>query len=492
MTEILYIEDNEFDRLSFKEAMSIFKDMSVSYATNIREALELINNHAFKLIICDFQLPDGTAYDILDLKCEFPVIVMTGQGDEKTAIKSIQKGAKDYIFKDFNGKHLNILPVIIEKTLRLAEAELAQARLAAIVESAGDAIITVDLDQKIVTWNHGAEEIYGYTNIEAIGFDCSMICNGTSEPLTGLLKYVKKTHETVVGEFSHRTKKNNAIDVYMSLSPVWDSTGKINCISMISKNITEFKLRQKLLARKEDELQRSKEVDARKDEFISIASHELKTPLTTLKAYVQLLEKQARSFKQLDKENFISAIEKTSNHIQKLEVLINDLFSISRIQSGKLLYQFTPFNFDKMVEGVVESLQECNSGKKLRLMGRTNMIVQGDSIRLEEVITNYLTNAMKFSPKDKHIEIILTNNDDEVSVCVKDYGPGISENDLEHIFKRYYRSKENSYKFQGLGIGLYISKEIVSRHHGRSWVFSKHGHGAEFYFTIPVNQASAK
>lgn len=485
MTEILYIEDNEFDRYAFSKAMDDGGEYEISYATSVGEAMELLRQHKFRLVICDFQLPDGNAFNVLDLKPDIPVIVLTGQGSEDTAILSIQKGAKDYIFKDINGKHLSIIPVVIEKVLRLDEAEHAQALLAAIVETAADAIFTINSQHEITSWNKGAERIYGYRSSEVIGKQGDLLCMDKKLPLEKRVDMVYRSQTASYGQSVHIRKNGEFFAVSLSVSPVLDTTGKVCSISLIARDISEMIKQQALLEKKEQELQKSREVDAKKDEFISIASHELKTPLTTLKAYVQLLEKEAGS----DPGQLMKSVKKTSQHLKKLEILINDLLNISRIESGKLSYSFENFDFDKMVSEVVDSISKCAQSHRLVIKGQTGLTVNGDRLRLEEVLNNFLTNALKFSPPAKEIEVILTNTaGKEVTLCVKDHGPGIAEKDLGNIFKRYFRSDNNSTKTPGLGIGLYIAKEIIERHHGKVWVRSKKGDGAEFYFTIPVEQ----
>jgi signal transduction histidine kinase len=221
-----------------------------------------------------------------------------------------------------------------------------------------------------------------------------------------------------------------------------------------------------------------------KDEFISIASHELKTPLTTAKAYIQLLE---IDMKQSNNEDFIFA-QKAGASIERLNDLIGELMDVSKIQNGRLDLNVTSFNFKAMVSDAVESIQYVSPDHKIILAGEVNDPVKGDKERLQQVVINLLSNAVKYSPKSKKVLINIEEEKGLVKVSVTDTGIGIRKQSLEKIFERYYREEQRAVHFQGLGIGLFISYEIIQRHHGKIWAESEAGKGSTFYFTIPAAQ----
>ena len=220
--------------------------------------------------------------------------------------------------------------------------------------------------------------------------------------------------------------------------------------------------------------------EQKKDEFISIASHEMKTPLTSAKAYLQLLEIT------LD-ENHDAYLytKKASDAIERLNKLISELLDASKIQHGKLNYNNSIFDFDKMVTDTIENVQYSSNTHKIMKSGSINKQFLGDRDRLQQVVINLLTNAIKYSPKANEVMVKMESHNNYLQVSVTDNGVGMSEKHLEKVFDRYYRVEEHSLQFQGLGIGLYISYDIVKRHNGKMWVESIAGEGSTFHFTLP-------
>lgn len=238
-----------------------------------------------------------------------------------------------------------------------------------------------------------------------------------------------------------------------------------------------------------EEIEFRKEAERKKDEFISIASHELKTPMTSIKGYIQLLE---RSLDKDDKETIRKRLHKIQNQIDKLNILIADLLDISKIESGKLKFNKKHFQFDDLLDHLIEIMQQSNPQVKILKNANVNGTIFGDEMRLEQVIINFITNAIKYGPDGKEIQITSEIRGNEVYFSVRDYGIGMSNEHLQKVFDKFYRIEETSERFQGLGIGLYICKEIIERHHGEIGVDSTIGEGSEFYFKIPLNPKEGK
>ncbi|WP_316770306.1 hybrid sensor histidine kinase/response regulator [Pedobacter frigiditerrae] len=236
-----------------------------------------------------------------------------------------------------------------------------------------------------------------------------------------------------------------------------------------------------------EEIEFRKEAERKKDEFISIASHELKTPLTSVKGYVQLLE---RSVNKGDTETVKKHLAKAQIQLEKLNSLIADLLDISKIESGKLKFNKQNFSIDQLLDNVIEVMHQSNPEFKIHKKGIANCEIFGDEMRVEQVIVNFLTNAIKYSPGTSEIELTINVKDEQLYVAVKDYGIGMLPEQLAHVFDKFYRVEETSQRFQGLGIGLYISSEIIKRHGGQVGVNSTYGKGSEFYFLMPTNSNS--
>lgn len=232
-----------------------------------------------------------------------------------------------------------------------------------------------------------------------------------------------------------------------------------------------------------EEIEFRKEAERKKDEFISIASHELKTPMTSIKGYIQLLE---RSLDKNDKETIRARLHKVQNQIEKLNLLIADLLDISKIESGKLKFNKQYFSFDNLLEHLIEVMQQSNPQVKIVKKGSIDGNIFGDEMRIEQVIINFITNAIKYGPDGEEIHINSEIRDNQLYFSVKDFGIGMSEEHQQKIFEKFYRIEETSERFQGLGIGLYICQEIIDRHKGKIGAHSVLGEGSEFYFQIPL------
>ena len=166
--------------------------------------------------------------------------------------------------------------------------------------------------------------------------------------------------------------------------------------------------------------------------------------------------------------------------------LISELLDVSKIQNGKLSLNITTFDFNEMMFSAIEGIQYSSPNYSIEISGKIIESVTGDKERLQQVVVNLLSNAVKYSPKANKIIIKMACEKNEIKVSVKDRGIGIRKENLWKIFERYYREEEREIHFQGLGIGLYISYEIIQRHKGKLWAENNGGKGSTFYFTIPI------
>lgn len=223
----------------------------------------------------------------------------------------------------------------------------------------------------------------------------------------------------------------------------------------------------------------------RKDEFISVASHELKTPITTLNASMQILQRMVKT--DAPPERVATFVDKASNNLGKLMRLLDDLLNVTKIQQGQLALNKTRFNLSELVQDSCEYIH-MSSDHEFEVKGDKEVMIFGDYRRLDQVIVNLLNNAVKYSPFSKKVEVTVTHNEHTATVSVRDYGIGINPQKLPHLFDRYYRVDALGHQFSGLGLGLYICSEIITRHNGTIGVDSELGHGSNFWFTIPVDE----
>lgn len=229
----------------------------------------------------------------------------------------------------------------------------------------------------------------------------------------------------------------------------------------------------------------SQEAVALRDDFISVASHELKTPVTSVKMFTQVLKKHSE---QIGDEKAVDHLSKMDKQLNKLTELIYDLLNVSKIQAGKMDFKEELFDFDKAVKEVVDVLQQTSSKHKIVIEGVTRKKVRGDEERVGQVLNNLISNAIKYSPKADKVLVKLSSDKGNVYAAVQDFGIGMGKIHLDRIFERFYRVYDTTDKtFPGLGIGLYISSEIIKRHGGKLWVDSDVGKGSIFHFSIPLN-----
>lgn len=232
----------------------------------------------------------------------------------------------------------------------------------------------------------------------------------------------------------------------------------------------------------------SQQAVALRDDFISAASHELKTPVTSLKIYTELLLRQST---QRGDERTSSHLQKMNGQIERLAVLVSDLLDASKIEAGKLELRRETVELQPVVDEVVEAVQTTTTKHHIEIHGAVGRTVLGDRERLSQVVTNLLTNAIKYSPHADRIVVRIAETSTGATIEVEDYGIGIDEEHLDQIFDRFYRVTSADEKtFPGLGMGLFISREIVRRHGGTMEVASTKGRGSIFRFTVPYSDAT--
>ena len=358
--------------------------------------------------------------------------------------------------------------IIILDVTNVKQAEERSAKLAAIVESSDDAIISKTLEGIITSWNHSAERIFGYAENEMLGQSISKLVpedRRAEEPR--IMARLKSGDRVEHFETKWLTSDKKLLDVALTISLIKDFQGNIIGVSKIARDISE---------KKQDEL--------RKNDFIGMVSHELKTPLTTLTALVQVLNAKLKN----SEDQFIStALDKANVQVKKMRAMINGFLNISRLESGKILIDKQVFNLVDLIDETIKETKLTVSSHEITFTSSKPVNVNADPDKIGSVISNLISNAVKYSPKGKEIEIKCEVNKKNVLVSVKDSGIGIKQQYLKRLFDRYYRVEgNNTNHISGFGIGLYLSAEIIKRHDGEIWAESESSVGSTFYFTLPI------
>lgn len=375
------------------------------------------------------------------------------------------------------------ISIIARDITEQKRSEENNGRLASIIESSDDAIISKNLKGIITSWNTGAEKIFGFSAEETSGKSISIILPTFKlEEEAGIIAKITAGEKVDHIETIRKTKDGREINVSVTVSPVKDNNGKIIGASKIARDIT-----QKIEIEKEKQLYLKKlqQLSDYKDDFMMMASHELRTPVTVIKASLQILYEMVK-----DGKVDIRLVKKSLNTVDKLSNLIVELLNVTKIQSGKLDLDITTFNLTRLLEDIVADIQLTTSHQQIILKQPGKLLeIRADRERIKQVLINMLSNAVKYSPGADEVIVETSVKESGVIVKVKDYGIGIPAEDIEKIFERFYRSGGSASTFSGTGVGLYISSEIIKHHGGRMWVKSKQDQGSEFYIEIPYKFA---
>ncbi|RZK39716.1 MAG: PAS domain S-box protein [Pedobacter sp.] len=367
-----------------------------------------------------------------------------------------------------NENHVEAGLIIALEITEFKQAEERSAKLAAIIESSEDAIISKTLESVITSWNHSAVRMFGYTEDEIIGESIyKLIPPDRTDEEPRILSRLKNGERVEHFETKRLTKSGKLIDVSLTISPVKDKEGKIIGLSKIIRDITY-----------------KKQEEQRKNDFVAMVSHELKTPLTTIHSYVQLL--LAKSQKDAD-EFHIKALTRTEVQTKKMSAMINDFLSIARLEEGEISIHKEIFEFTSLATDIINDVQFLTSKHEIKLLGCNEIRINGDRDKLGQVLNNLLTNAIKYAPNGGAIIISCEKHDDKVKIAVKDAGIGIKLEDQKRLFERFYRVDDDKLRtVSGFGIGLHLVSEILRHHQSKIEVESKENEGSTFYFSLAV------
>jgi two-component system CheB/CheR fusion protein len=222
----------------------------------------------------------------------------------------------------------------------------------------------------------------------------------------------------------------------------------------------------------------------KKDEFMSIASHELKTPITSMKGSLQIAARLTE--RGADIKEVYSFIEKANKQVNRLTGLVDDLLDVTKITAGRLEFQLSEFAIGDAIQDCLDQVENNEIQHKISIEGNKNVKIIADRHRLEQVITNFISNAIKYSPGADKVILTIAEVNKMLKISITDFGIGIPENKRNFVFDRFFRVQESSAKFSGLGLGLFISAEIIKRHGGKVGVLSEENKGSTFWFTLPL------
>ena len=374
--------------------------------------------------------------------------------------------------KDEKGVIIGVSKIARDIT-SMIETEKQSAMLSAIVSYSDDAIISKDLNSMVTSWNAGAERIFGYSAAEMIGQSIvKLIPPDRRQEEPEIIARLKQGQRVDHFETKRVTKYGKLIDVSLTISPVMDIAGRIIGVSKIARDITD-----------------KKQEEQRKNDFIAIVSHELKTPLTSMRSYIQLALVKAKKEADAFTENVLTRAE---NQTRKMTTMIQDFLDVSRLEEGKMTLNLSPFSLNELMDELVNETIMLAPAHLIKYERFTETIVTGDREKLSHVISNLLGNSVKYSAEGSAIEVRCALKSDKVEVKISDQGVGISPADQLRLFERFYRvDNELQYHVSGFGIGLYLVSEILKLHGSRIEVHSKIGEGSTFSFALKSDSRQA-
>ncbi|HEU5228572.1 MAG TPA: ATP-binding protein [Ktedonobacteraceae bacterium] len=447
-----------------------------------RAALEAMKEYQPDLVVTDIMMPGMDGFELLQaLRSNpqtntLPVIMLSARAGEEASIEGMEAGADDYLSKPFSareliarvGAHLEMARIRKEAEARIKESEM---RFRALADNIPNLAWMARPDGWAHWFNSRWYEYTGKTPEQVLGWGWQSV----HDPQ--LLPSVLERRENSIKSgqpfemvFPLRSANGEFHPFLTRIVPIRDDAGNIVQWFGSSTDITE-----------------QKKLEQQKDEFIGVASHELKTPVTSVKAYTQLLEMR---FRKVGDELSSQMLKKMDMQLNKLTNLIRDLLDVTKIESGKLQLHKTSFDLNELIAEIVEEMQRTTTKHTLLQELSAPITLYADKDRIGQVVTNLLANAIKYSPEADTVIVRTAHQDGAVVTSVQDFGIGIPAEKQSEIFERFFRvGGEAQATYPGLGLGLYISAEFVRRHHGSIWAESEEGKGSTFSFSLPVEKA---
>ena len=361
------------------------------------------------------------------------------------------------------------------------EVNKEKAYIENLVDNAGDAIISTDVEDRILTWNHGAEVIFGYSKEETVGQSLTILLpSHRAGELEEIRDKVQITGVIRNLEVRRIRKDGIIIEASLAVSPIRDKDDNVIGFLHLARDVTEKKRYE----------QRLKELDKMKSAFVSNVSHELRTPLTAIKASADNMLDRLIGDLNAKQVGYLTRIKSNSDRLARL---INDLLDLSTIEAGKIDLRPANIPLVTLVKEAAESLRPVAAEKLINLTVMSadpGVIAWADRDKVIQVLMNLIGNALKFTPTRGEVTVAVAKNSAAwMQISVTDTGPGIPAEEVNKVFGRFYQiGQAGTQKTQGTGLGLAISKALVEMHGGKIWVESAAGKGSTFSFTLPAEQ----
>jgi PAS domain S-box-containing protein len=375
------------------------------------------------------------------------------------------------------------------------QGEVIQARLAAIIESSDDAIVSKTLDGVITSWNRAAERIFGWTPAEAVGRHITLIIpTDRHAEEDDVIRRIRRGERVDHFDTVRVRKDGTRVDVSVTVSPIRDGTGRVVGASKIARDIGDRRRleeeRARMLAREQEARQQAEALSRSKDELLATVSHELRTPLNAIFGWARML--QTANLDEAQKVRAINAIVRSASAQARL---VEDLLDLSRVVTGRMRLDVQTVHLNLVIEAALEALRPAISAKDIALVTALDSqlgTILGAPDRLQQVVWNVVMNAVKFTPRGGRVEVRTRCYDDSVELVVSDTGEGIAPELLPHVFEPFRQEDSSSTRAHGgLGLGLTLVRQLIEVHGGSVRADSA-GKGQGTTITIVLPLASAR
>ncbi|HEX2266749.1 MAG TPA: PAS domain-containing sensor histidine kinase [Actinomycetota bacterium] len=362
-------------------------------------------------------------------------------------------------------------------------------RLAAVVESTDDAILTTTVDGIITSWNEGAVKTYGYAPEEIVGQPATVLApRDRRDEIDGLLERIRRGDRVKSFETVRLRKDGRPIHVSLTISPLRDHEGQVVGASTIARDITRRKELEDALRQYAEQLETAnrklEESNQTLKDFVAIASHDLRGPLSTILGFVTAIPRTWDSTTDEQKQEFIAAIERAARRIARL---VEDLLTVSRIESGQVSVHKEAVNLRHAVQEALGSTADLGNGIRTRIPAAA---VHADPDHVERILANYVTNALKYG--EPPIEVEAREDDGWVEIRVRDHGRGIPEDFIPRMWEKFARPDDPSDSQKGTGLGLSIVAGLAEANGGTAWYEPNHPRGSCFCLRLPRANGSTR